>query len=136
MRRIKFFTMLTLTTLMIAATAFAETPEKISFHAPFDFTVANRTLPAGNYTIRLLSPTRLLIRSDDGEETLIASNFAAQARQTPEATRLVFARYGDQYFLYQLFVESTDIGRQLSHSEIEVQLAKTTAPEMVTVAGR
>ena len=136
MKRFKFFTMLTLTVLMVAATAIAQTPEKITFHAPFEFTVADRTLPAGNYTIRSLSQTRLLIRSDDGHETLIATNFAAQAKQTPSSTEVVFKRYGDQYFLYQLFVQGTDIGCQLPRSQVEVRLAKTVAPVKVPVAGR
>ena len=136
MKRLKLFTMLTLTTLMIAASAKAQTSEKITFHAPFDFTVANRTLPAGNYTIRPLSPTRLLIRSDDGRETFIASNFAAQAKETPNSTDVIFARYGDQYFLYQLFVQGTDIGRQLPRSQVEVRLAEAITPVMVPVAGR
>jgi hypothetical protein len=136
MKRFKFFTTLMLTMLMIAATAVAETPEKITFHALFDFTVANRTLPAGNYTIRPLSPTRLLIRSDDGQESLIVSTFAAQASRTPNATSVIFARYGDQYFLYQIFAQGTDTGRQLSRSQVEVEMAKTAAPVMVPVAGR
>src|SRR3569832_1236221 len=98
MKHFKLFTMLTLTVLMIAANAIAQAPEKITFHAPFEFTVADRPLPAGFFTIRSLSQTRLLIRSDDGRQTFIATNFAAQAKQTPASTEVVFVRYGDQYF--------------------------------------
>src|SRR6185295_1210296 len=72
MKTFRFFTMLTLTLMMITATALV--------HAPFEFTVANKTMPAGNYTIRSLSPSRLLIRSEDGHEAVIASVFAVQAK--------------------------------------------------------
>ena len=135
MKTFRIFTMLTLTFVMIAATAMAQAPEKISFHALFDFAVAGKTLPAGNYTIRPLSPSRLLIRSDDGHEAVIASTFAARARKTPNQTQLIFTRYGDQYFLYQVFVPGSDTGRELPRSHVEVQIARTVTPERVSVTG-
>ena len=135
MKLFRIFTMLMLTFVMTAAAAMAQAPEKITVHALFEFTVANKTLPAGNYTIRPLSPTRLLIRSEDCHEAVIASTFAAQAKQIPDAARLVFARYGEQYFLYQVFVPGTDIGRELPRSQVEVRLAKAAAPALVSVTG-
>src|ERR1043165_1128961 len=102
MKTFKFFTMLTLTLVIAAATAMAQTPEKITVHAPFEFTVADKTLPAGDYTIRPLSLSRLLSRSDDGREALIASTFPVQATESPRQARLVFERYGDRYFLSQV----------------------------------
>jgi hypothetical protein len=134
MKLFRIFTMLMLTFVMLAA-AMAQAPEKIAVHALFEFTVANKTLPAGNYTIRPLSPSRLLIRSEDGHETVIASTFAAQAKKIPNEAQLIFARYGDQYFLYQVFVPGTDAGRELPRSQVEVRLAKAAAPALVSVTG-
>jgi len=135
MKTFRFFTMLSLALLIITATAMAQAPEKITVHAPFDFTVANKTLPAGNYIIRSLSPSRLLIRSEDGHEAVIASVFAVQAKKTPTEACLIFTRYGDQYFLYQMFVPGTDTGRELPRSHVEVQIAKTVTPVLVSVIG-
>jgi hypothetical protein len=135
MKSFRLFTMLGLTFVMIAATAMAQTPEQITIDLPFEFTVARQTLPAGNYTIKSLSPSRLLIRSRDGHEAVIASVYAVQAKETPADARLVFLRYGDQHFLYRMFVPGTDMGRQLSPSRIEVRLAKTVAPVMVSISG-
>jgi len=134
MKLFRIFTMLMLTFVMTAA-AMAQAPEKIAVHALFEFTVANKTLPAGNYTIRPLSPTRLLIRSEDGHETVIASTFAAQARKTPGEVQLIFTRYGDQYFLHQVFVPGADTGRELPRSHVEARLAKAAAPALVSVTG-
>jgi hypothetical protein len=136
MKTFRLFTMLTVIFMMIATTAMAQAPEKITFHALFDFTVANKTLPAGNYTIRPLSPSRLLIRSEDGHEAVIAATYAVQAKKTPTETQLIFARYGDQYFLYQMFVPGIDTGRELPRSHVEVQIAKTVTPVLVSVTGR
>lgn len=135
MKTFRIFTMLTLTLMMITATALAQAPEKITVHTPFEFTVANKTMPAGNYIIRSLSPSRLLIRSEDGREAVIASVFAVQAKKTPTESQLIFARYGDQYFLYQVFVPGTDTGRQLPRSHVEVQIAKTATAALVSVTG-
>lgn len=135
MKTFRLFTTLMLTLVVIAATARAQAPEKITVDLPFDFTVANHTLPAGNYTIKPLSPSRLLIRSEDGHKAVIASAYAVQARQAPADAKLVFLRYGDQHFLYQMFVPGTDSGRQLSPSRLEVRIAKTVAPVMVTING-
>lgn len=136
MKTFRVFTMLTLIFVMTTAAAMAQAPEKITVHAPFEFTVANKTLPAGNYTIRSLSPSRLLIRSDDGHEAVIASTFAVQAKKTPTEAQLIFARYGDQYFLYQMFVPGIDTGRELPRSHVEAQIAKTVTPVLVSVTGR
>jgi hypothetical protein len=135
MKTFRFFTMLTLTLMMITATALAQAPEKITVHAPFEFTVANKTMPASNYIIRSLSPSRLLIRSEDGHEAVIASVFAVQAKKTPSEAQLIFARYGDQYFLYEMFVPGTDTGRQLPRSHVEVEIAKTATAALVSVTG-
>lgn len=135
MKTFRLFTLLSLTFVMTAAMAMAQTPEKITVKLPFEFTVANQTLPAGNYTIKSLSPSRLLIRSQDGHEAVIASSYAVQANQTPTDAKLVFLRYGDQHFLYQLFAPGTDTGRQLSPSRVEVKMAKTVAPVTVSITG-
>jgi hypothetical protein len=135
MKTFRWFTMLTLTLMMMVATAMAQVPEKITFHALFDFTVATKTLPAGNYTIKVLSPSRLLIRSEDGHEAVIASTFAVQAKQTPTEAQLIFARYGDQYFLYKIFVPGNNTGRELPRSHVEAEIAKTVAPVLVSVTG-
>jgi hypothetical protein len=136
MKTFRFFTMLTLTMLIGAATAMAQTPEKITVHAPFEFTVADKTLPAGDYTIRPLLSNRLLIRSDDGREALIATTFNVRAKETPSPASLVFARYGERYFLSQILVPSMGFGRELMRSRVEVRLAKTASPSRVPVPGR
>src|ERR1051325_3144418 len=124
MKTFRFFTMLTLTLLIGAATAMAQTPEKITVHAPFEFMVADKTLPAGDYTIRPLSLNRWLIRGDDGREALIVSASPVQATESPRQASLVFERYGDRYFLSQILVPSMGFGRELMRSRVEVRLAK------------
>src|SRR5690348_3864225 len=128
MKTFRLFTMLTLTFVILAAMVMAQAPEKITVDVPFEFTVANKTLPAGNYTIKSLTSNRLLIRSADGHETVIASVHAVQAKKTQTEAHWNFLRYGDQHFLSQVYEPGNNTGRELSPSKIEVRIAKTAAP--------
>ena len=136
MRTFRFFAISSLMLAMLVGMAAAQMPEKLTADVPFDFTVSGKTLPAGKYTIKSLTPTRLLIRGDKGDQAVIASVFSARARKIPTEASLNFARYGDQYFLYQVFVPGTQIGRELPRSEIEVQAAKTAVRTTTSIVAR
>jgi len=72
---------------------------------PFAFTVADRALPAGEYTIS--SPDRGVIRLVSSEQHVITSIPVARGNKDPNGKNaLVFARYGKQYFLREI-VSST-----------------------------
>src|SRR2546423_92233 len=80
----------------------AQSDHRLIAHVPFDFYVRDRAMPAGDYTIKELTDggAVLLIQSADGRDaqTAITNAEAAKGRQVDKA-RLVFRRYGDQYFL-------------------------------------
>jgi hypothetical protein len=75
---------------------------KVTANVPFNFTVDGRTLPAGNYTIgNDANSPRMLTIADrkDGVAvmaiTIPDSGYAAD-------NKLVFHRYGNQYFLSEV----------------------------------
>jgi len=70
---------------------------------PFDFTVGQRSLPAGTYEITPLGPGVIAVRGWKGKElvsvtTLIIST--SEVNKNPN--ELVFNKYGDQYFLSEI----------------------------------
>lgn len=73
-------------------------------HVPFTFTVGDKSLPAGDYTVRILNPTSdrktLLIRSENGRVSAIVQTFGVNSALAKD-TKLVFRRYGEQYFFAQ-----------------------------------
>ena len=137
MQKTSFKLLMTLSVmvLLLASSAFAQTPERIYVKVPFEFTAGGKTLPAGEYTIRQILPSRLLIQSRDNHQAVIAMTQDVQAKAEPKQAQLLFARYGDQYFLYQVFAPGTSRGRELPKSEIEVKLAQTATARSVTVNG-
>ena len=109
----------------------AQFQDSISVSIPFAFMVGEKTLPAGDYTLKPANNTgmysRLLIRSKDGETALIISTGVVQSSAAQKEAKLTFNHYGDQYFLSQVWTPGTEYGRQLSRSDIEASIAKSGA---------
>jgi hypothetical protein len=131
----KLLMILSVMVLLAASSAFVQSPERVVVNVPFEFTVGSKTLPAGEYTIRQILPSRLLIRSNDGHHAVIAMTYDVQAKAEQSSARLLFTRYGDQHFLYQVFTPGTNRGRELTRSDIEVKMAQTATARRVTVNG-
>lgn len=74
-------------------------------HVPFTFTVGQKSLPAGIYTISILNPTSdrpaLQIRNEDGTLSAIIQTVNAGS-SLADNSKLVFRRYGEQYFFAQV----------------------------------
>ena len=95
---------------------------------PFTFTVGDKTLPAGVYTVSILNPTSdrktLQIRSENGRVSAMVQTTGANATLAKH-TKLVFHRYGDQYFFAQaqLAGDSTSLAATKTHAERAMQRA-------------
>jgi hypothetical protein len=89
---------MTLATITAEAQVFGS--KEIKARIPFSFNVGSRTLPAGDYTVKVLNPNSdrsvLQIRSRDGRlSALIHANGITSKDQNN--AKLVFNRYGDTY---------------------------------------
>ena len=74
---------------------------------PFDFNVGNKWLPAGAYTLSSDSyePNVISIRSRDDNKISLLSIVESDGQRLKEA-KLVFTKYGDQYFLHEILCSS------------------------------
>src|SRR6478736_4771036 len=101
--------------LLLSAAAHAQTTQ-LKVTVPFDFTAGDSVLPAGDYDVQSLGPwggKALSIHSvNSNAGTLVLSN-SRESAKTSDRARLVFYRYGDQYFLGEVWTVGTHIGRQL-----------------------
>jgi hypothetical protein len=103
--------------------------DSIAVNIPFDFAVGQTKLPAGNYTLRRIvlpsSYDRVVIQSADGRgDTRTVMTGPNRTSEVPKQSNLVFNRYGDQYFLSQVWMAGSDTGRDLFQSRNERNLAK------------
>jgi len=124
--------------LLVAACANAQSLY-VKANVPFDFAVDKDTLPAGNYSIRS-------INSETGGRTLlIQSGTKAMKLTTPDVadslkaaskSHLLFHRYGNEYFLTQIWVQGEKAGRQFKMSRREAEIAKNhqTSDDVIVLA--
>lgn len=120
--------------LLAASSAFAQT--HLRANIPFDFMVDKAKLAAGEYDISSAgfgTEKTLLLRNSDGKTLRMIIVNPVQANRPSSQTKLVFRRYGDRYFLSQIWVEGWDIGRELPRSAREAEMALDYSPTKVFV---
>jgi len=111
----------------------AQSDHKTITAVPFDFMVGNQHMAAGTYDITSGQST-LLVRGEDNGSASFAIALWTYSGKTQEQAKLVFKRYGDRYFLSQVWYPGTNQGRELQVSKIERELARNNAkPEIVTL---
>jgi hypothetical protein len=135
----------TLTLLIpMAIIGFAGLSGRVSATIPFDFKVGNKEFKAGKYSVGRLPSARtadiLIIRGEDNSEVANFSVNNTQGKGEPRA-RLVFHRYGNQYFLAKVFDAESNEGAALLKSKAEREASEKrdvitqniAEPEVVTV---
>ena len=130
-------------TVLAASSAQGQVPAKMIVSVPFDFTAGKATLKAGKYSIKHSNGAALSIRSLDGTSTvLVSAPLTLSSQSVKGGERLVFNRYGDRYFLSQVWL-SVDTGRQVYPSEQEKKTAhqfelanRNAKPERVEISIR
>jgi hypothetical protein len=120
---------------LAVAPASAQSTQPMKFRTPFAFMVGDQLLPAGACTVHVVSVTgTLLVRRADGPP---ASNFAGSIPlQKPDYEtkyRLVFHRYGTQYYLSEIWTPGYRTGRAIIQHPSELKLAKAAEPQHVTL---
>ena len=130
--------MLSLFFVLAIAGIQAQRPTGVEVNLPFDFTAGKATLKAGRYNIRKLSGEVFSIRTEDGKQTIVTAPLTVGSRDSKGGARLVFNRYGNDYFLTQVWL-TQEIGQQLFPTKSEskardIEFAKGVKAERVEVS--
>ena len=99
---------------------------------PFAFTVANHILPAGHYTVTRMSETTLRISSLHNQGTVVLTH-AVEGKAPESKGKMVFHRYGESYFLSEVWVAAGGIGRKVFPSRLEDELARKRIEMQIAV---
>jgi putative cell wall-binding protein len=114
-----------LVVLSSLAVAQMNSGSKIVTQVPFQFTVANKVVPAGKCVIQAnvtADGKTLLIRNAEGKVTLLSSFSRSETRENATNYQLVFNQYGDRYFLSGIRFEGSKITYRLPESKVEREL--------------
>ena len=106
---------------------------------PFQFVAANRVVPAGECKVQAetMDGKTLIIRNVEARKSLFASISETGSKQAAANYTLVFARYGDQYFLTGIKLAGSHIEYRLPESRLEHELRaqNVSATEETVLAG-
>ncbi|MGH9627114.1 MAG: hypothetical protein ACRD7E_01945 [Bryobacteraceae bacterium] len=106
--------------------AFAQEGQLMTVDLPFEFQVKNERFPAGKYRVTSGSgQTIVRVQSDDHARTLFSHSAGIQRRDAQDAGTLVFKRYGERYFLSQIWLPGSNTGRLLNMSSAEREMARS-----------
>lgn len=99
-------------------------------NVPFDFVVGDSELSAGRYQIGNATTSGSGLRITGPEKSVFRLVFNLQQLQAPKIGKLVFHRYGNHYFLAEIWNAGERDGRGLlksrSEKAVERELASTT----------
>ena len=105
---------------------------KLRATIPFDFVVGGKSLPAGEYSVGRAQgsgDTVLLISSADGRANAIRLSRPVVSGFMNSKGKLVFHRYGEQYFLSQVWPAGASTGRELAKSRRERELMANSSDQ-------
>ena len=101
--------------------------QRLHVSIPFAFDAGNKILPAGDYRVQVVNPSSdhsvLQIASTDGKSSVIVKTTDIQG-QSSEKAKLNFRRYGDQYFLAQVWMAAESSGFETPSSKAEKSLRR------------
>jgi len=111
-----------LVSMAAGAPASAKSVNAMKAQIPFDFHVGNTLVPAGEYTVRALTDDESALRIGNLRHSVALNTVSAQERDSKGA-RLIFRKYGDQYFLAAVW-GGDRTGRTIPASKRERSLRK------------
>jgi hypothetical protein len=104
-----------------AISANAQSARKVAANVPFDFIVGDQTLNAGEYTLKSATAPEngLIIQTASGKSEAMRLTFPIEPSKSNRNAKLVFHRYGQRYFLAEVWTGSGNVGRHLLKSRGE-----------------
>jgi hypothetical protein len=138
MKRITAIALLAIANLAMAGNSFAQS-NGLRANVPFDFTVANKLLPAGTYTIHRESSGLIQIRNHDKPIAVLTIG-NQDGNTSPNGGKLVFHKYGDQYFLSEILSDwatmNVTVPRSKAETRVQLQQAMIHPTNEVFIATR
>ena len=121
--------------LMIACASAQAQSRTTRASISFDFAAANNTMKAGEYTISQVNPQTILLKSADRKsQVYVMTQSVKSLSRRPQ--RLVFRRYGNSYFLGEIWTTEFT-GLRFAPSKDERAIAKSgERPQTTQIALR
>jgi hypothetical protein len=104
---------------MAVVSANAQSSRTVISNVPFEFVVGDTILPAGEYRIGRTVGNALTIQTPDASGSATRLTNDIQPRKDREQARLIFRRYGQYFFLAEVWTGPDSMGWQVLKSRQE-----------------
>jgi hypothetical protein len=111
------------------ASAKTQPDSQVVADIPFEFSVGYKTMPAGEYSVKTVTSagSALMIQSADRKMVALRLSNETERSKNKTQARLVFHRYGERYFLAEVWNGIDKTGRELLRSQEESAIQREFA---------
>ena len=129
MKHANWLVVVTLVVLSSMAAAQLIGSSRVVAQVPFEFMVANKTVPAGECEVQAITMDgqTLVIRNAEAKVGLFSRSSQAEGKQSASNYAMVFKHYGDRYFLSGIRLQGSKITYRLPESKVEAELRAQNA---------
>lgn len=122
-------TLITMCLLLTAVFAQLTPSERLmKANVPFAFGVEDHFLPSGEYTVFTVTPERSIrLVSADGKHSAVINTLPNYANEPSTNSRLVFHKYGSEYFLAQVWTAGQNVARNPLSGKKAMEIASSGA---------
>lgn len=124
MKHANWLVVVTLVVLSGMAAAQFHSSTRIVAQVPFEFVVADRVVPAGQYFVEAatIDGNTLLIRNTGSKVSLFSTSSQTEGKHDAPHYALIFNQRGDRYFLAGVELEGSKIAYRVTKSKAEAEL--------------
>ena len=126
------------TALLAAGAAWPQASIPLRAEIPFPFAVGSKVLQAGEYVVKSNTvPGAILVQSADGKDSALIQTHGLLSAGAGH-TDLIFHRYGNEYFLSQVWEAQCHCGNELPRPkrERELMAEQTVYVRTISIASR
>ena len=106
---------------------------EMTVSVPFGFIAGDKSLPAGDYSVQVNPERGSVVLHQEGQSPLILLTNQRESTNTPPRGKLVFKRYGANFFLSEVWNQDNATGQALTPSAAEKEMAHNKQPEQILV---
>jgi hypothetical protein len=119
--------------LLTATLASAQAIGVLKVEIPFEFHAVSTIMPAGNYLVKMHSSQNglLVLSSENRSTNAMIWTFQQKNSKKQEPAKLIFHKYGSQYFLSQICEGNGGVVRGLPKTKLERELANNTGSQTI-----
>lgn len=108
---------------------------RLTVNIPFDFTVTGKKLPAGTYWVKRAQDTTgdavLQVTTPDGRSSVNRFSIPIVTFKSKNRGEVIFHRYGNEYFLAEVWPAGGGTGRAFPKTHAERELEKKANDNVV-----